>query len=132
MADTVSTITVLNAPHKLTMKFLNKSDGTGESAVVKVTIANYTGATQPAVIPTSFVIEKIVYDIKAMQVQILADGTSPIVLATLGGFGTLDYRASAGLNTVNAGTNGGGIKFTTIGAASGSTYDITLFMKKNG
>lgn len=128
--DTVSTITILNGPGKLTMKFLNKSDGTGESAVKKVDLTSYTNAAQPAVQPASLIIEKIVYDIQGMKVQIIADGTSPKVLATLGGFGHLDYKDSAGLNTVNAGANGGNINFTTIGAASGSTYDITLFMKK--
>ena len=132
MADTVSSITILNGPSKLTMKFLNKSDGTGESAVKKVDLTSYTGVGHGGVNPpvTSMIIEKIVYDIQGMKVQIIADGTSPVVLATLGGFGTLNYLDSAGINTKNAGSNGGNINFTTIGAASGSTYDITLFMRK--
>jgi hypothetical protein len=132
MADTVSTITILNGPSKLTMKFLNKSDGTGESGVKKVDLTSYTGPGQPAAAISSVLIEKIVYDIKGMQVQIIADGTSPVVLANLSGFGHLDYKRSAGLNSANAGANGGNIKFTTIGAASGNTYDITLFMRKQG
>lgn len=132
MADTVSTLTILNGPSRLTQKFLDKSDGTGEAGVVKVTIANFTGATQPPVVPAAFLIEKIVYAIAGGEVQILADGTTPILLATITGFGKLDYHHSAGLNTANTGVNGGGIKFTTVGFTATSTYDITLFMRKQG
>lgn len=130
MADTVSTITILNGPTRLDMKFLNKSDGTGESAVTKVTMSSYTNASIPPGTLSNVNIETIKYDIQGMKVQIIADGTSPIVLATLGGFGTLDYTTSGGLCTKNAGSGGGNIKFTTIGAVSGSTYDIELKMKK--
>lgn len=132
MTDTVSTLTILNGPAKLTQKFLNKSDGTGESGVTKVTVSNYTNANQPAQTCTNMLIEKINYDIQGMKVQIIADGTTPVILATLGGFGHHDYRKSGGLNSVNTGTGAGNIKFTTIGAAANSTYDITLFMRKIG
>lgn len=136
MADTVSTLTLLNGPTRLNQKYLNKSDATGETAVTKVTLSNYTvtgsPAGNPSVVPTSMLIEKIEYDIQGMKVQIIAAGTTPIVLATLGGFGNLDYRQTSGLNSANTGTGAGNIQFTTIGATSGSTYDITLYMRKQG
>ena len=125
MADTVSSLVIVNGPIKLVEKFQNKSDATGESAVTKINLSNlknYNG-----VAPASVNIYKIEYDIQGMKVQIIANGTTPVVLATLGGFGCLDYSEGAGLNSANAGTNGGNIQFTTIGAASNSTYDITLY-----
>lgn len=131
MVDTVSTVVMHSAHNKLVLKFLNKSDSTGESAVTKVHLANYTGVNGG--IPTSVIIEDIIYDIKAMQVQISSLGTTPIVLALLGGFGHLAYDEDcAGINSVNAGTNGGDLAFTTIGAAANSTYDITLVLRING
>lgn len=133
MADAVSTITILNGPGKLTMKFLNTSDGTGESAVTKVTLSNYTNAATPvAAIPSSMIIEKIIYDIKSTKaVVIKADGTSPITLAILRNFGVLDYTRSGGLNSANTGTGGGNITFTFSAPTSGDSYDITLFMRKS-
>lgn len=135
MTDTVSTLDILNGPSRLTRKLLNKSDGTGETNVTKVDLSTLTGPTVQggqALHPKSMLIEQIEYDIQGMKVQIIADGTTPIVLETIGGFGHLDYRQSAGLNSINTGTNSGNIKFTTIGAAANSTYDITLFMRKQG
>lgn len=124
MVDTVSNYVIVNGPIKLVQQFLNKSDGTGESAVKKIDLSTLTNYNKVA--PASINIYKIQYDIQGMKVQIIADGTSPKVLATLGGFGTMDFCDAAGLNSSNAGTNGGNINFTTIGAAANSTYNITL------
>lgn len=131
MADTVSTITLLKDKSKVVYKFLNKSDASGESNVKKIdlsTLTNYNG-----VAPKSVFIEKILYDVQGMKVQLIADGTTPIVLATLGGFQTLDYQTcGGGLSSTNTGTNKGNINITTIGAASNSTYDITVFCRLVG
>lgn len=124
MADTVSNYVIMACPAKLVQKFLNKSDGTGESNVKKIDISTLTNFY--GVAPASVNILKIVYDIQGMKVQVIANGTSPAILATIGGHGELDYTDQGGLNSKNAGTDGGDINFTTIGAASGSTYDITL------
>lgn len=130
MADTVSIVKMVTGPGKLVWKFLNKSDGTGESAVVKVNISTLTNSS--GVVPTSVIIEKITYDISGMKVQVNAAGTTPVVLANLANFGTMDYCSAAGLNSVNTGTGAGNITFTTSGQTSGATYDITLSMRVNG
>lgn len=132
MADLVSTVTILNAPHKLTIKLLNLSDATGESGVTKVTASSYTGVGNPAPTITSFRIERIEYDCKAMSVAVYAAGTTPIKLAELTGFGVLDYSQSGGISTANTGTGAGNITFTTSGQAANSSYDITFFLRKIG
>jgi len=131
MADAVSTLKLITGPGKAVWKFMNTSDGTGESAVTKVDLSTLTNTYGNN--PKSVVIEKIVYDIKGMQVKIAAAGTTSINLALLSNFGTMNYCEANGLNSVNTGSNAGNITFTVAsGATTGSTYDITLFMRLNG
>lgn len=144
MADSVKTLQILDAPHKLVLKLTNVSDGTGESAVDKVVLSSYTGVTQPpnpTKAPTSVIIEKIEYSITnpggstatvAPSVTINADGTTPVRLAVLTGQGSMHLEKAAGLNSANTGTNAGNVSFTTNHFVSGSTYDITLYMRKVG
>ena len=46
MADTVTSHTIEDTPHKLVMKFTNTSDGTGESAVQKVDVSAFTAGSR--------------------------------------------------------------------------------------
>jgi len=124
MTDTVSSFDIIKGPLLLVRNFENQSDGTGESGVTKIdlsTLLNYYKQ-----IPASLNILQIKYDCSGMQVQIIADGSSPKVLQTLSGFGTLDFEQSGGINTANTGTNSGNVLFTTIGASANDTYNITL------
>lgn len=131
MADTVSTIDIVKSPLVLVRKCLNTSDGTGEAAVTKVDLSTLVNTF--GVVPKSVVIEKIVYDIKGMQVAVKAAGTTPVVMALLSNFGTMCFKGSNGINSVNTGTGAGNVTFTVAaGATAGATYDITLFMRING
>ncbi len=126
MTDTVSSKTVFSGKRKLVMRFTNRSDGTGESAVVKVDRSTFTGpdGTEPGKI----VVEKIVYDVSSMRVLLLWDHSTDEVLAVLQGQGCMDFTEIGGIVDVETGGNGD-ILLTTANQSSGDGYDITLFMR---
>lgn len=129
MADVVSTVVILDSPRRLVIKLLCRSDGTGETDVVKVDKSAYTGLNGRE--PSSFKIMKILYDVGGMEVKISSDHDTDVALARLSGMGPycLDYRKSGGIST--AGTGGSGdILFTTLNHSSGDSYDITLHLIK--
>lgn len=130
MADTVSTVTIYNSPRRLVIKFLNRSDGTGESNVVKVDKSAYTGLN--GLEPSCFMLERVDYDVQGMEVQISVDATTDVVLERLEGYGTIDYtqdRKFPGLSTRATGDTGD-ILFSTNGHSAGDHYDITLYLRK--
>jgi len=128
MADTVTSTTLANTSRKLRMKFTNLSDGTGESAVVKVDKSTFVGLNGAE--PSYFKITKIIYDIgNSMRVAVKVNRTSPLTVAVLQGFGTLDYGQFGGILCDGSGGTGD-IEFTTSGHALGDGYDITLYLTK--
>lgn len=129
MADTVNSKTIFNGSRKLIMQFTNLSDGTGESAVVKVDKSTFTGPN--GLEPSSLQIEKIEGEAVGMQVFIYADHTTDVTIARIGGLGRfcIDYRPTGGISTSGAGETGD-ITFTTNGHASGDSYNIIIHMKK--
>jgi hypothetical protein len=130
MADAVNSQTLFDGLSQAVMKFNNVSDGTGETAVLKVDVsalaANNVGKEC-----TGVSIRKITALLNGMSVNVLWDATtdvSAIVLAP--GMYTLNFDETAILGN-NAGTGKtGDIMFTTIGASSGDTYSIILEMIK--
>jgi hypothetical protein len=125
MADAVTAQTLVDSERNVVMKFTNISDGTGESAVLKVDVSTLAGA------PTSVRIDRIDYDIAGMAVNILWDADTDATCIVLAGHGTLDFGCVGGLQN-NAGTGKtGDILFTTIGHSANDTYSIVLHMKKN-
>lgn len=130
MADAVNSQTLFDGDSQAVMKFNNVSDGTGESAVLKVDVsalkANYLGKEC-----TGVSIRKITAMINGMSVNVLWDAdtdVSAVVLAP--GMYTLNFDDTAILGN-NAGTGKtGDILFTTVGASSGDTYSIILEMIK--
>ena len=130
MADAVNSQTLFDGDSQAVMKFNNVSDGTGESAVLKVDVsalkANYQGKEC-----TGVSIRKITAMLHGMSVNVLWDAdtdVSAVVLAP--GMYTLNFDDTAILGN-NAGTGKtGDILFTTVGASSGDTYSIILEMIK--
>ena len=136
MADAVTTQILENGPRNWGFAFTNLSDSTGESGVVKVdgSATGPLGVTVGGVItyPTKHLkITEIEYDVKGMALEIIWDATTPQNLATLGGFGKLDFKPFGGLAQVtSAGViltgATGKIKFTTLGAMANSGYTVIL------
>jgi len=137
MADAVNSQLIANGPRNWGYVFTNESDGTGESGVVKVD-GSASGPLGVALYGQTFYplahikITEIEYDIKGMGLEIIWDATTSVIATVLGGFGKLHYRQFGGLAAVGstgaliAGATGK-IKFTTVGAAAGSSY--TVFMR---
>lgn len=127
MADAVTTTTVFNGKRRLVVHLTNVSDGTGESAVVKVDKSTFTGLDGTE--PTDFIFEKIEYDVSSMRVLLQIDRTTDQTVAVLQGQGVLDWTAAGGLLKASAGDTGD-ILLTTANHAAGDGYDITLHLRK--
>jgi hypothetical protein len=127
MADAVTNTTLFDGTKKLVVHLTNLSDGTGETAVIKVDKDLFVGPKGGE--PSNFSVEKIKYDVQGMHVKLYLDRTTPQTLAVLKGFGEIDYRSSGGL-LLKATGNTGDILLTTGGQATGDSYDITLYLKK--
>jgi hypothetical protein len=131
MADAVTSQTLLDGERLAVMKFTNISDGTGESAVLKVDVSTLTksasGATCDRVTVT-----KIYISTHGMEVRMLWDATTdvPFFLSAPNTTQTLDMSNFGGItNNGGAGVTGD-IVFSTADASSGDTYWVILEMVK--
>lgn len=129
MADAVSSQLLADGLSQAVMKFINVSDGTGESAVLKVDVsalaANQTG--QPC---TGVTIRRIHASVNGMSVNILWDADTDVSAFVVGqGIYSFDLSTSPLWNNAGTGKTGD-VLFTTIGASSGDTYSIILEMIK--
>lgn len=129
MADAVTSKTIFNGSKKLIMHFTNKSDGTGESSVVKVDKSTFIGPN--GLEPSSIAIDKIEGVVNGGILTIQANHTSTLTLAQLnpGGRIKLDFTASGGLQTSAAGGTGD-IEFTLPASLTAGGYDLILTMRK--
>jgi len=127
MADTVASQTILDGERLVIQKFTNISDGTGETAVVKIDVST--------LIPNSFGIacngvklNKIYATTHGMEVRILWDATTDVFawmipqntnyLMDLSSFGGIPNNAGTGVT--------GDVLFTTADASAGDMYTIVL------
>lgn len=138
MADTVDTLDILNGKDWLIRRLTNRSDGTGETNVVKVTKANHINTNGN--VPTKLGVGYLWWSIQGFtSVQLNWDHTTPDEIAILAagngarlmegpgmysGQGLLWDPASAG------GT--GNIILTTFGAVANATYDILIAVRLSG
>lgn len=126
MADVVDTIVLLNGKRRYIARFTNVSDGTGETAVIKVdksTLTNSNGTE-----PTTLNVESIQWSIQGFtSVRLLWDHTTDDEIDVLAsGNGYRDYSQAGALKDPASAGQTGDILLTTAGAISGATYDITL------
>lgn len=127
MADAVTTQTILDGERLVIQKFTNISDGTGESAVVKVDVSTLSADTYGHAC-NGVKINKIWAQTYGMAVDILWDADTNVVADTIpadvmykmcfSDFGGIPNNSGTGKT--------GDVLFTTIGAASGDRYTIIL------
>lgn len=127
MADAVTSQTILDGERLFIGKFTNISDGTGETAVVKINAA--------ALSPNAYglacngvKINKIWATTHGMEVRILFDATTDTFawmipqntnyLMDFSSFGGIPSNAGAGVN--------GNVLFTTVDASNGDMYTIII------
>jgi hypothetical protein len=129
MADAVTTQILEEGPRYAVIKFTNVSDGTGESAVLKVDVSTLSGFNGR--LPTEVIIEKIIYSLEGMQVEILWDATTDVIcwVLTPGAGNHICFEDALLKNNSGAGKTGD-IRFTTLGASNGDAYSIILKMRK--
>jgi len=131
MADAVTSQTLLYGERLAIMKFTNISDGTGETAVTKVNVANLA-KNGAGLACTGVTVNKITSVCHGMEVRMYWDATTdvPFFLAAVNTNYTNDFSAIGGItNNSGAGKNGN-IVFSTADASAGDTYTVVLEMVK--
>ncbi len=126
MTDTVQTNVISDGSVRKVVQFLNTSDGTGESTVVKLDASADTDAT-------TYSIQEVEWSIQgftALHVHFDA-ATDDEALYLGGGNGYRTFADAGGLRDPRSTTYTGDVTFTTVGGAAGSTYDVTLHVKKH-
>ena len=130
MADAVTSQTIFDGDRIAVMKFTNLSDGTGESAVVKVAVSALASSAFGKVC-NGVTIERVNYTIGGMTVSVLWDATADVPTLILApGQSVFDFTKIQIPNNSGAGKTGD-ILFTTSTAASGASYTIVLEMVKS-
>jgi hypothetical protein len=127
MVDTVATQTLLDGDRLVIQKFTNISDGTGETAVNKVIVANLA-ANQFGVACNGVKINRIWANTHGMEVRILWDATTDVFCWMIPQNTTYDmsFDSFGGLQN-NAGTGKtGNVAFSTSDASSGDMYTIII------
>ena len=128
MADAVSTTTLHDSAFRRVIKIDNLSDGTGESAVVKVD----KSADTVGGVPTKYAIDRIMWSMQGFTSIIIAfDADVDDKAFTFGpGHGDWDLRDTGGVvDPVSAGAVGD-IVLTTAGHTAGDTYNFVLYLRK--
>jgi len=128
MADAVTSTTLYDGPNEVIMMFTNTSDGTGESAVLKVDASTLSGYSTGHLLA----IERIIYSTYGMAVKILFDADTDTIAFTCPADEAHEicFEKRAPLkNTAGTGVTGD-IRFTTVGHTAGDTYTIVLHMRK--
>lgn len=131
MADAVTSQTIFDGTRTAVMKFTNISDGTGETAVLKVDVSALTGFQGASCTGVNIVTLDAMT--VGMGVDILWDATTDVICYTIGAdqFVSFDFARFGGI-TNNAGSGKtGDLMFTTVGATAGDRYTIVLEMTKN-
>ncbi len=127
MADAVTSQTILDGERLFIGKFTNISDGTGESAVLKIDVSTLT-PNAAGLACNGVKINKIWAQTQGMAVDILWDADTDLICETIpeNQFYLMDYSSFGGFPN-NAGTGKtGDVRFSTVGAAAGDRYTITL------
>jgi len=131
MADAVTSQTLIDGERLAIMKFTNISDGTGETAVTKVNVANLASSGSGKAC-TGVIVNKITSVCHGLEVRMYWDASTdvPFFLSTINTNYENDFSSIGGI-TNNSGTGkNGNIVFSTSDASSGDTYTVVLEMVK--
>ena len=131
MADSVTSQKIVDGERNVIMKFTNISDGTGESAVLKVDVSALAPDSFGAVC-TSVIINKIYIATHGLEVKMFWDASTdvPFFLSSPGATQTLDFSSFTGITNDGGAGVTGDIMFSTSDASSGDTYWCVLEMIK--
>jgi hypothetical protein len=131
MADAVTSQTLIDGERVAIMKFTNISDGTGETAVTKVNVANLASSGSGKAC-TGVIVNKITSVCHGMEVRMYWDASTdvPFFMSTINTNYENDFSSIGGI-TNNSGTGkNGNIVFSTADMSAGDTYTVVLEMVK--
>lgn len=135
MADAVTSTDVFSGGEYLVRRFTNISDGTGESAVVKVDKSTLVDS-QTKVAPTKLALCELWWSIYGfLNVRLFWNQTAAEVMALMSagnGVRLLNLQPTPSgilLPQTAPGAGNGNVLLTTSGAISGATYDIMAKFK---
>ncbi len=129
MADTVDTKVIMTSESFRVFRITNESDGTGEAAVIKLNLSDFTAVN--GIVPVAFDIHEIDWSVHGMNyVSLEWDATTNDEIAILRGNGYRPYQREGGAlrDPLSAGATGD-IVLTTDGHVDGSMYDIKIIGK---
>ena len=126
MADAVTSRVLNNGPRSYVVHLTGISDGTGESAVIKVDISTLMLASGLA--PTKTAIAEVQWSIQGFSsVRILWDHTTDDTAMVLGqGQGYMEFATIGNLPDPASSGGTGDILLTSVGASTTATYDIAM------
>lgn len=130
MPDTVTTRTLANGPRNLIRRFTNVSDGSGESAVLKIDATDVTLGYQGVPLGIYSRIKRIDWVVRNGGLQVLWDATTDEEAFVLNGEGFKDYSQQVGVPVPAISGVTGSIRFTTLGFMPNSGYDVTIHLVK--
>lgn len=133
MSDAVTNKTLLDSAQYIAVHLTNISDGSGESAVMKIDKSAIAVASDGGEADALDLVSAR-WSIQGFtSVRISWDhGTDDIALVLAAGSGYEEFGRVEGAVRADpqTGSGSGDILLTTAGAVSGATYDITLVFKK--
>jgi hypothetical protein len=129
MADAVATQILADADGYAILKFTNISDGTGESAALKVDVSALAESSNGKAC-SAVTIDEIYAATDGMGVDILWDATTDVLAFHIPQ--NVMYEMNMCGPLVNNGGSGktGDVLFTTTGHTSGDRYTVILKMRK--
>jgi hypothetical protein len=133
MADAVATQTIQDDGKTAIFRFTNVSDGTGESAVVKIDVSSLAPDPMTNAACSSVTIQKIYYTTIGMGVKIFFDADTDVLAWQLNAdwTDTLDFSDFTGIPNNSGAGKTGDIAFTTVGHSSGDVYNIVIQVSKS-
>ena len=126
MADAVSTTVIEDGSRFYVAQFTNTSDGSGESAVLKIDVSGLA-KTNHGLSCSGVRITKIWWRTVGMSVRILWDASTDVAAwdCKTDDTGYIDFSSYDGLRNY-ASSPTGDVRFTTTGHGSGDVYVINL------
>lgn len=125
MADSVTSTVHLNDGYFYIASFTNVSDGTGESAVLKIDKSTLTAA-KSGIEPLALDIEYIWFSVDNMRVTLLWDHASDSTAIALCGTGEYKADCLVPLRDPKLSDSTGDLLITTAGAATGDQYFVLV------
>jgi len=129
LADAVTSQKIVDGQKNVVYALTNLSDGTGESAVLKVDVSGLSAGPRGAVCAGVRIL-RVHYSVFGMNVSLLWDADTDVKALVLQGDGCLDFTEFGGIpNNAGAGKTGD-LLLTTAGHSSNDTYSIVLELGK--